>query len=149
MTVEENKDIVRRMANIINSGDLSSLDELLHEDVIYRSSAGEETRGIEEFKELIRVYQEAFTDLEVSPGEMVGEGNTVFGFYRQQGTHTGELLGIEPSNNEMNLMVSSKLVFENGKLVEEVDIFDSLDFMRQLGALPEEVITKLEGLGAR
>ena len=139
MTVKENKETIRRMANVINSGDLSGLDDLCDDNFVYRSSAGEEYHGLDGVKELISIYHEAFSDFEVSPENMVAEGNKVFSFYRQTGTHTGELMGIEPNDRQMDLKIAALCTFENGKVVDQYDTFDTLELLKQLGAVSEDV----------
>lgn len=104
-----------------------------------RSAAGQEYRGIDGYKELITDYQEAFSDLEISLEEIIAEGDKVFILYRQTGTHTKEFMGIPASNNKMNLLIAGVVTFKNGKVVEEFDTFDTLEFLKQLGAVSEEV----------
>lgn len=139
MATNENKETIRRFANIVNSGEFASLGEICDDNFVYRSSAGEEFYGVDGIEQLLSTYHEAFTDFEVTPEELIAEGNKVFGTYRQTGTHTGNLMGIEASNNEIDIQVASLCTFENGKLVEEYDIYDTLDFLKQLGAVSEDV----------
>lgn len=139
MSIEENKETIRRFANVINSGDLSKLDDLCAEQFVYKSSAGEEYHGLEGAKDLMNSYREAFPDLEISLEEIVAEGNRVFSIYRQTGTHEGELMGIEPTNEKMDLKIAALATFENGKVVEQFDTYDSLELLKQLGVVSEEV----------
>lgn len=139
MSAEENKETIRRFANIVNSGDLSSLEQLCADNFHYKSTAGEEFRGIDGARELLSNYREAFSNFEVSPQEMVAEGNRVFFTYRQTGTHTGELMGIEPSNNDTDITIAAFCTFENGKVVEQHEYYDTMEFMRQLGVVSNEV----------
>lgn len=139
MSTQDNKEIIRRVANLINSGDLSALDELYDNDVVYRSVAGEDARGIDEVRDFIIEYQEAFSDFEISLEEIIAEGDKVFILYRQTGTHSKEFMGIPASNNKMNLLIAGVVTFKNGKVVEEFDTFDTLEFLKQLGAVSEEV----------
>lgn len=139
MSTRDNKETIRRLTNKVNSGDLSGLEELCSNDFVYRSSAGEEYHGIDGFKELVNTYRSAISDFEISLEEIVAEGDKVFDHYRVTGTHTGELMGIPGSNNEVNLLISSLTSFKNGKMVEQFDNYDLLTFLKQLGAVSQEV----------
>lgn len=144
MTVQENKDISRRVFNVLNSGNFEPLNDLLADDWVYRSTAGEEFHGVEGAKEIVSQYREAFSDAEFDLQEMYAEGNKVVALYRQRGTHTGEIMGIEPQNKEMDILICSIGTFEDGRLVETFEIFDTLELLQQLGAVPSE----LEGWAA-
>ncbi len=139
MTTKENKEVVRRMMNIINSGDLSNVGEMLDDSYVYRSSAGEEYRGVDGAKSLVNDYRQAFDNFELSLEELVAEGDKVFMLYRQTGTHTGDLMGLEATNQDMDLLISGLITFKNGKMVEQFDTFDTLELMKQLGVVSEEV----------
>lgn len=149
MGTEEIKSNIRRMFNILNSQELSSVDELVTEDVTYRATSGEQVQGIEEFKQFANTYYDAFDDLEFDLEELFVQGNKAMVLYRQRGTHTGELLGIEASNNEMDLLICSIGTFDDdGKFVDVFDIFDTLELMRQLDAIPEELSELTSGLSS-
>lgn len=149
MTAEENKTTIRRLFNVINSNELSALDELVDENFEYKATSGEEYTGLDGFKDLVSAYHEAFDDFEVNIEEMIIDGDKCLMLYSQRGRHTGELLGIPASNNEMELWIASKGTFKNGKLVEVFDIFDTLELLGQLDALPEEVQEWSSGAGRR
>lgn len=138
MTTEDNKTTMRRIFNIANSGDLSALDALIDEHCSYRASSGEEARDLEEFKVMLASYQSAFDGYELSLEELVGDGDKVMGVYRQRGTHSSDLMGIPPSKAEMDLPVFFVATFENGTLLDLYEMFDTLEFVRQLGAITGE-----------
>jgi steroid delta-isomerase-like uncharacterized protein len=139
---ETNKSTVRRLTNMINSRELSSLDECLEENYVYESTSGEKTEGLGQVRDLLGSYFQAFSDFEISIEAMFAEGDQVCVIYRQTGKHTGEFLGIEPSGNRMDLAICSVGQFKNGKLVHQQDFVDTLDLLKQVGVVsrdfPEE-----------
>ena len=139
MTVEENKEAIRRLFNIFNAHDFSRMDEVCDEDVIYRTASGIELRGLEAYRDVMRQLHEGFPDFEYSLEDMVGEGDRIHCTYRYTGTHQGEFMGIQASDKKADYLVASACRFEEGKLVDELDFYDGLTFMRQLGAVDEEV----------
>jgi steroid delta-isomerase-like uncharacterized protein len=144
MTTEQNKETFRRIFNIINSGELSGLDELLAEDFTYRSASGEEARGRENAKEFISSYHQAFDGFELSFEDLIAEGDKVAYVYSQTGTQVGEFFGVSPNHADMDIDIMGITTFEDGKAVGAYEIFDTLQLMQQLGASPDEI-----GLGGR
>ena len=143
MGTNENKEVIRRIANMVNAGEYSGTEELLDEDVVYRSTAGEEVHGRDAMLDLFGSYAEALSDFQIDLEDIVGEGDVIYVQYRQTGTHTGEFWGIEPTNNKTNILITGRVKFQNGKVVEQHDTFDTLELLKQLDALPEEVETQL------
>lgn len=139
MSVEQHKEAIRRLINIFNAHEFSRMDEVCDENVIYRTASGIELRGLDAYRDVMVQLNEGFPDFEYSLEDIVGEGDRVHWTYRYTGTHEGEFFGIPASNNKADYLVASACRFENGKLVEEIDFYDGLTFMRQVGALSEEV----------
>jgi predicted ester cyclase len=67
---------------------------------------------------------------------MISEGDKVVMRWRIEGTHTGEFMGVAPSNMKITLGVTEIFRIENGQLVEAWDQFDQLGLMQQIGAIP-------------
>ncbi len=139
MTIDETKEVVRRLINILNSRDLSRLSEVYDEDIVYLTGSGEEYRGLEIYRQAIEASFEGFSDLEFSIEELMGEGDRVHMVYSMSGTHDGEYLGIPPSDQSVIHRASSLLTIQGGKVCEQVDFYDWLHFLRQLDAVSEEV----------
>lgn len=53
---------------------------------------------------------------------------------RFRGTHKGEMFGLQPTGNAIDVEVFDLFRLESGKLVEHWAMVDSLGLMRQLGA---------------
>ena len=139
MTADQNKEVLRRFFNMYNAHDLSNLDEVFHTDMIYRSSAGDDTRGVDEFRQQTNAFFEAFPDTEVSIEEMVAQGNRVFVVYRWMGTQEKEYLKIESQGRRLDLRICGVATIEDGKVVDHFDFYDALTMLKQLGAVSEEV----------
>ena len=139
MSIEQNKELVRRLINILNSKNLSQLDQVYDQQMVYRTGAGDEYSGLDSYRKAIDVSFEAFPDLEFSIEELIAEGAKVHMVYSMTGTHSGEYLGIPPSHRSIVHRASSLLTIDNGKVIEQVDYYDWLEFLKQLGAVSEEV----------
>lgn len=139
MSTEKHRDTVRRLVDILDSGDLSRLDEVCHEDMTYRMNAADAYPGLDAFRQGIDTTHEVFPDLRVSLDELIVDGDRAHMTYTLAGTHEGEYMGIPPSGQRVEHRASALLVFEDGKVAEQTDYFDWLHFLDQLGAVAGDV----------
>lgn len=137
---EANKGLVRRICEeAINKGNFGVLDEALATDYVYREPTVGEKRGKTGFRELVTTYRTAFPDLKLTIEEQVAEGDKVFTRWTGIGTHRGELMGVRPTGKQVRVqgIIASRIA--NGKVVEDMEIYDALGMLRQIGALPATV----------
>jgi predicted ester cyclase len=52
------------------------------------------------------------------------------------GRHTGDLMGIAPTNRPVSFSYAHILRFQDGKAIERWGVRDDLALMRQLGVIP-------------
>ncbi len=141
---------IRRVADMMNTGDFTGLQELVAEDATYRTTLGFKTQGHEEFKQLRSLYADGFDNFKLEPLHIFTEGNTAVVIYKQTGTHTGEFMGIEPTNNKWDQLGCNIITLDDdGKLVDIFDLFDQLELLVQLDAVPQEMKELTEGLSTR
>jgi steroid delta-isomerase-like uncharacterized protein len=136
MSTEDNKAVARRAFDVINTGNLDVVDELIAPEYLYSAPGTPEVRGPEGWKQLISMYRAAFPDLHMTVDDVLAEGDKVAVRWSATGTHRGELMGIPPTGKRVTVtgMIMSRCA--GGKFVEEHEIFDSLGMLQQLGAVP-------------
>lgn len=130
------KDVVQQLLDGIDAHNSDVFDELISPDVttgIYRSGTGDEVTAREGLKELWQEYWTAFPDLRGVSTELVREGNRVAIFRKEEGTHSGEFRGIEPTDNEITFEYSGYVDVEDGQVVHAYFHGDILNLLRQLG----------------
>jgi steroid delta-isomerase-like uncharacterized protein len=133
---ERNKELVRRcIEQALNTGNLNVVDEVLANDYVYREPTVGERRGREGFKQLITMYRTAFPDVRLTVEQQIAEGDLVVTRWTARGTHRGELFGTAPTNKQVTVqgIVISRI--SNGKIVEEVESYDALGMLRQIGSV--------------
>ena len=137
---EENKEKVRRfLEEAFNEGNLDVADELFTSDyVLHDPSLPEEMRGPEGVKGYVQMYRSAFPDTNITVEDQIAEGERVVTRWTGRGTHQGELMGIPPSGNQVELSGITISRFEGGKIAEDWTNYDTLGMMQQIGAIPEE-----------
>lgn len=137
MNATDNEEPVRRMIEEgFNENDLDLADELVAEDFVLHAAARDEPiRGPDGLKEFLGTYRSAFPDGHIEIDELVAEGDTVVARWTATGTHDGDLMGIEPTGNEVRVMGMEMHHVRDGKLAEGWEIFDGLGMMAQLGVV--------------
>jgi steroid delta-isomerase-like uncharacterized protein len=132
---EENKALVRRAWEGVSAGNLDVFDEVYAADCIIHEP-DEDVRGIEGLKQFVSTFLEAFPDLRITVEDEIAEGDKVVTRWRVQGTHQGELRGIAPTGNRVNVSGITIHRIEGDKIVEEWESPDYLGMLQQIGAIP-------------
>ena len=136
---EENKALVRRyFEEIWDKGNLELIDELFTTNFVRHGPTATEgeVHGLEGFKGLVSMYHTALPDLRVPIEDLISEGDRVVIRWRARGTHQGELMGIPPTGNRVQMTGMYMSRISGGKIVEEWNIYDLLGLMQQLGVSP-------------
>ncbi len=139
MMSEENKEKTRRfLEEAFNEGNLGVVDELFATDyVLHDPASPEEISGPEGIKQFVQMYRSAFPDTHITVEDQIAEGDEVVTRWTGRGTHQGELFGVPPSGNRVEVSGITISRFEGGKFVEDWTNSDFLGLMRQIGAIPE------------
>ena len=132
-----NKETTQRIWEIIESGDLDKLSDVLAEDVVLMVPGQDTVRGIEGYKEYIRTYDRAFPDSTVEVHDMFLDDDVVITHFTWRGTHEGEIEGIEPTGQTLELPGMTINRFEDGKAIEDINLWDNLEFFEQLGVMEQ------------
>ncbi len=135
---EENKATSRRFyEELFNQGNLDAAEELVTPDfVVHDPNMPEEPRGPEGLKGFVAMYRNAFPDIAFAIEDQVAEGEKVGTRWVARGTHRGELMGIAPTGNAVEVRAFTLQRFSGGKIAEDWAHDDALGMMRQLGAVP-------------
>ncbi len=100
-----------------------SIDELMADESIGHVEGGE-VRGREGFRQMRSVFLNALPDVRMEIEDILAEGNRAAVRWRVVGTHTGEGLGVSPTNRTIDMRGTSWLVVRDGKLIEGWDTWN-------------------------
>jgi predicted ester cyclase len=135
---EELKTKARRIwEEIFPSGDVDGLAEVLAEDGIDHGARPDEPQGLAGAQQTMLWLRSVFSEQRWEIRQVVGEGDVVVVYCTLHGRHTGDLMGIPPTNREVAQDYVHIVRFRDGKVVEHWGVRDDLGLMRQLGVLPE------------
>jgi steroid delta-isomerase-like uncharacterized protein len=135
---EDNKAVARRVFDAFNTGDVSSLDEVIAPDAEDHDpqNPNRHVRGPDGLKQTIQMYRAAFPDLKMTIEEQIAEGNVVATRWVSVGTHEGDLPNLPASGRQVTVTGIGIDRIENGKIVEAWGNWDTLGMLEQLGAIP-------------
>ena len=131
---EENKAIVRRVYEIVSTGDFERAAEIVDQDAPDNELLPDDppTRLIDTFKETFSEAREGFPDLGITIEDVMAEGDRVTARVVMRGTHRGEFQGITPTGKRVEVRAIDMFRISNGKIVEHWGHADDpRDFLRQ------------------
>ena len=136
---ERNKEIVRRFVEEVqNNRDWEIYDELNAPDFVNLSAPPGVPSDREGGKLFLGSFFSAFPDARWTVDDMIAEGDRVATKKTFTGTHSGALGQIPPTGKEVSLQYVDILRLRDGKIIEHWLVIDQLNFMQQLGVLPNE-----------
>ncbi len=136
MSVEKNKEIFRRyVEEVWKDEKLDIADEVFAEKYLSHQSDGTVLeRGPDDVKKFVMKYRSAFSEIENSVDDMIGEGDRVVNRWTLRVTHTGEFRGIPATGKRITITGIGIFRFsDDGEVVESWDSLDQLGMLRQLG----------------
>lgn len=140
MSTEDNKALIRRWVDeVLNRRDVSTHSpayELVATDFTGHFPGQPPIYGLEAFRQFGSAYFTAFPDLQITPEDLVAEGDKVTMRYGWRGTHKAELMGIPATGKQVTASGISILRIADGKIAEQWDNFDNLGMLQQLGVIP-------------
>ena len=92
--------------------------------------------GIDSARAYYANYLTGFSDVSFTIKDVFGMGNKLVKHWNFKGTHTGVFFNIPATNKTVDIDGVTLVRMENGKIAEERDFFDNLEFMQQLGLIP-------------
>jgi predicted ester cyclase len=140
------KAIARRTwEEIFPACDVDALAEVVARDVVEHGARPGEPPGFEGVAQTMLWLGRVFSDQRWEIHQVIGEGDTVVVHATHHGRHTGELMGLAPTDRVVAYDYVHIVRFRDGKGVEHWGIRDDMTLMRQLGALPERPSAPIAG----
>lgn len=138
MSAEENKALVRRWFEAVDTGDIAVVEQFLSPDYVDHNPPpfpGLEP-GIKGGLQAFEYALTAFSDFRHAIEDQRAEGDVVVTRVMGYGKHTGEFLGVPPTGKDVAMQGIAMHRVANGKLVEHWGTVDALSLLIQMGAVP-------------
>lgn len=136
MSAEENKATVRRVYDIISSGNLDAFIQSLSPDYTDHSLPPGLPPGLTGTRLLMAGFLGAFPDLKVTVDDVIAEGDTVVARITSHGTHQGDFQGIPATGRPITITGIEIFHLANGTITERWGELNILGLLQQLGAIP-------------
>ena len=137
MSAEDNKALIREVIEEVwNRGNLAAVDRYFAPDYVDHTPFPGQGPGPEGYRQVVTAIRDAFPDLHLTLGDILGEGDKVAFRYTMEGTHQGHFMGMPPTGKPFSVtgMIIARVA--DGKAVERWANLDTLSLMQQLGAIP-------------
>lgn len=137
MSTEENKALALRFVEeVINQGNMATIDEVIAPDAVDHSLPPGLPPGREGVKLFLGMIRAAFPDIHETVEDTVVEGDQVVTRSTWRGTHQGAFLGIAPTGKQVSVTSIDISRVVAGKFVEHWQATDNLGLLQQLGVIP-------------
>lgn len=142
-TTQDRKATVERfIEDVWHDGDLDALDDLFTGDhEIVGVPNPRERANPEEQRQFIAMMREAFPDVhyEYDTDAMIADETGVAATWTATGTHEGELLGIEPTGEDISVRGAMLVYFDDDEIKRIEVVWDELGMLQQLGVEPDQL----------
>ena len=118
----------------INEGRTNILDTAYVEDAVLHTVP--EVKGKANAKAYYENFVVGFSDRSFIVKEIFADGDKLVKYWEFKGKHTGNFFGIPATGKEVDVLGCTIAKMKEGKIAEEQDFMDNLEFMRQLGLMP-------------
>lgn len=133
MTVSQNKAVVIRFnKEFLERGDAAVLKEIVADDFINRTAAGPVPNNAEGLKQFVAMLHKGFSDFRIDIHEQIGENDVVATRKTIHATHTGEIMGRQPTGKRVTFNVMDFVRLRDGKYVEHWGKNDILEVIQKL-----------------
>lgn len=137
MPVENNKQLMNRFVEFINTANEQLGNELISQNAIFHVPGNPEPmRGPGGYLAIIGMMRGGFPDVQWTLKEMVAENDKVAARFIMKGTHQGTFFGVPPTGKPIKVQAMNLYRFSNGQITEEYGQPDLLGLLQQIGAVP-------------
>jgi steroid delta-isomerase-like uncharacterized protein len=142
-----NSDLVRWAFERLNDHDVAPLKQFWTDDTVERFP----DRTCRGAKEIAGYFEDAFQAIPDFHMEIIAtaeQDDHVFVHWRLTGTHSGQLLGIDPTGKQLAIDGIDDFVLHDGVVASNFVVFDQMQYARQIGMMPADGSTADKALKA-
>ena len=115
----KNKDIVRKYIDtILNTGDTNHISDFIAEEYTEIHDGKKYKMGIKGAIDHVVGVRNTYPDIQLKIDQQFSDGDYVITCYTMSGTHSGEWMGIKPTNKKITVTGVNVNRIKEGKIVE-------------------------------
>jgi len=129
---------MRHWYEVLNKGKavfMVAIDDFCSTNYVIHNRFGANIRGLNDVKQFLGGFADAFPDLHFNTDDMVAEGDRIVARNTWTGTNKGAFMGIPATNKKVTFWTIEIDRIANGKIVEAWVRMDTLGLMQQLGVI--------------
>jgi steroid delta-isomerase-like uncharacterized protein len=132
---KNNKAVVIAFTEAFNDRNASALDNIVAQNVTEHRPGIQS--GLNTYKQFLNSMITAFPDFQTTINHILAEDDKVVVFTTTNGTHQGPfiLAPVPPTGKQVSFKAADMYRIENGKIIEHWDVIESLDMLREIGAI--------------
>lgn len=137
MSIAENKALLEKFEQMINTADEKLAGELIAADSIFHAPTHPEPLvGPKGYLEIVYMMRGGFSDIQWHVEDAVIDENKIAVCWECTGTHDGNFFGFPASGKKFKVRCMNFYYIEGGKFTKDIGNPDILGMMKQIGALP-------------
>jgi predicted ester cyclase len=136
MSAEENKFLVYEAISKFNEGNLDGYLAHYDEGLVTHGYPPELPANLDGIKAFYAMIMSAFSNARVELHEVLAERDEVACRYTFRAKHTGDFMGIPPTNKDVVMGGITILRLRDRRFIERWQNADLMGLMTQLGAIP-------------
>ena len=135
MSLETNKELVRRFYAAIERGDFDALHDMVHPDFVFYNQVDVPRPGVAGLVDAEKKNFEAYESFIFPIETMVAEGDKVAAYMIFEGKgYRSDVFGVSAKGKGVRISLMMLLTIKDGKIIEKRAHFDMDDARRQLSA---------------
>lgn len=136
MAAENNKQVMQRFVEFINTADEQLANQLINSNAIfYVPGNPEPMRGPAGYIAIIGMMRTGFPDIQWILEDIIAEDDKVAARFSMRGTHRGTFFGVPATGRLIEVKAINFYQLANGQIVEEYGMPDMLGLLHQIGAM--------------
>ena len=137
MAEQENKALVRRYYDeVFNERRVDLLDQLAVENYVEHDPFPGQGDGRADLRARVELILAAMNPLRFEVQDVIAEGDRVVVRWVQQGTQSGNFMGIPPTGRQYTMAGIDIHRLRDGVMAEHWHVVDLFGLLQQLGAIP-------------
>jgi predicted ester cyclase len=137
MSAEDNKALVRQFLAKVDTGDVGVLDEFIAEKYDdHNPPPFQQGNDMNAARDAFAYALKAFSDFGHEVKDQYADGDVVITRLVGHGRHTGDFMGVPPTDKDVTMEGIAIHRVVDGKIVEHWSQVDGLGLLMQMGAIP-------------
>ncbi len=149
MVMEQNREIIRRLYEDVSSGKIPAAGYSPRGMNFTQYTVSSQPASLKAFNSFFNKVISAFPDYTLNVENLITKGDRVMVRYTICGTHKGEFMGMDPTNERITIAGIDVFRLDNGKIIEHWDAAHQISALPGIDTQPTPIYRTTLSIGAR